>query len=167
MSRALAILAGLALFMALAPRASASPGPITIRQQDDVEMFMGFTRVFAVEVASELRDRCITLAFVDVSGRSPFRGGRAAIFSERAAFNTIVDSGGYTTLARCVRVPENGRFEFTITSDERDAHVRPLVFADEDGDGRLDLDADGVPTEPFALGGATLFVFPLRGMDDD
>lgn len=136
---------------------------IDIRPTDAVVLFTDRTRLYRVEVGAKLRDRCLTLALIDVhpSSERQFGGSRHADLTSAAVFNTVVDAPASTPYVRCVPLPASGRFEFTITSDDRNAHVRPILFADEDGDGVLDLDEHGDPAEPMGLGGATLFIVPL------
>ncbi len=142
---------------------------IDIRPTDAVVLFTGRTRLYRAEVGAKLRDRCLTLALIDVhpSGERQFGGSRQADLTSAAVFNTVVDAPANTPYVRCVTLPASGRFEFTITSDDRSAHVRPILFADDDGNGALDLDAQGDPVEVVGVGGATLFIVPLNRYDGD
>ncbi|MGI9019488.1 MAG: hypothetical protein ACR2G3_02110 [Solirubrobacterales bacterium] len=50
---------------------------------------------------------------------------------------------------------EGGQVSFTISGS--DGCAAPIVFADLNGDGALNIDANGVPTEPYGGGGETTF----------
>jgi len=54
--------------------------------------------------------------------------------------------------------PSGGRLTFTVSSVEAGLAVRPVAFLDLDGDGALDVEGDGTPLEPAAVGGATVWV---------
>lgn len=54
--------------------------------------------------------------------------------------------------------PSGGRLTFTVSSAAAGPAVRPVVFLDLDGDGTLDVEGDGTPLEPAAVGGATVWV---------
>ena len=61
--------------------------------------------------------------------------------------------------------PADGRVGFTVSSPatDEDFCVVPVVFSHADSDTRLEVGADGRPTEPFGIGGPIRFGHPASG----
>ena len=133
-------------------------------------LYSGATRKYTLKVDPALLWTCLDLAFVDASastGVGAFRGSGKAELSERAVFNTIGASPANASFVRCAPIPPNGALEITITSLYGNAFVRPILFADINGDDALDLDDAGQPLEPVGVGAPTRFVLPMNGAPPD
>jgi hypothetical protein len=130
----------------------------------------GATRKYTLRVDPALLWTCLDLAFVDASA-SPaggaLRGNGKVALSERAVFNTVGTSPANASFVRCAPLPPSGALEITITSLYGNAFVRPILFADINGDDALDLDDAGQPLEPVGVGAPTRFVLPMNGAPPD
>jgi hypothetical protein len=111
---------------------------------------------------------CVDLAFIDAASYpATAEGGLAdadangrADLSTAAVFTLVNGVSKGTSYVDCVTPPADQTVTFFVSSSIPNAHVRPVVFRDENSNNAVDVSAVHLPTEPWDLGGAVLFIPP-------
>jgi hypothetical protein len=126
---------------------------------------VGATRTYTATVSGT--PGCVDLAFIDDASYPATTGGgladadgngRAGLST--AAVLTLVNGAAKgTSFVDCVSVPFDGIVTFVVSSTTPNSNVRPVVFRDANDNNALDV-VSFVPSEPFGLGGAVLFLPP-------
>ena len=141
--------------------------PVTVTPTDNATVTVDTLRSYTATLTG--LTGCVDLAFVDANTHptdGTFRdgadNGRADLRSI-SMFATVngVTAGG--TYVNCVAIPADGKIQFTISSGNTNANVRPIVFQDTNGNNALDLTTDNRASETVGVGGATLFIPPPGG----
>jgi hypothetical protein len=126
---------------------------------------VGTTRTYTATVGGALG--CVDLAFIDdasypattAGGLADADGNGRADLSTAAVFTLVNGTAKGSSFVDCASVPSDGAMTFVVSSTTANANVRPLVFRDANDNNALDV-VSFVPSEPFGLGGAILFLPP-------
>ena len=110
---------------------------------------------------------CVDLAFIDdASYPATSDGGLAdadangrADLSGAAVFTLVNGASSGASYVDCLPLAAGQTLTLVVTSTTPNANVRPVVFQDENNNNAVDV-ASFVPSEPWGLGGAVLFLPP-------
>jgi hypothetical protein len=126
---------------------------------------VGANRTYTATVSSV--GGCVDLAFIDDAsypatvdgGLADADGNGKADLSTAAVFTLVNGAAKGTSFVDCVSVPSDGIVTFIVSSTTPNANVRPVVFRDANDNNAVDV-VSFVPSEPWGLGGAILFLPP-------
>jgi hypothetical protein len=143
-----------------------SAGSIVITPSNAGTAEIGTNRSYTASVGGTTG--CVDLALInDASYPATVEGGLAdadangkADLSTAAVFTLVNGASKGTSYVDCVTLPADQTVTFFVSSSIPNTNVRPVVFRDENGNNAVDLGAANVPSEPWDLGGAVLFVPP-------
>ena len=131
------------------------PSSVTPTSEGDAEV--GTLRQYSASVSGA--QDCVDMAFVDAPGLNfeghltPDANGRG-ILSSAARFAIVNGTATSASYIDCVPIPQSHVIDFSVTSTQENAYVRPVVFRDLNGNNAADFG------EPFGIGGPVRFVPP-------
>jgi hypothetical protein len=140
-------------------------GSIAVAPAAAANVEVGANRTYTATVSSV--GGCVDLAFIDDAsypatvdgGLADADGNGKADLSTAAVFTLVNGAAKGTSFVDCVSVPSDGIVTFIVGSTTPNANVRPVVFRDANDNNAVDV-VSFVPSEPWGLGGAILFLPP-------
>ena len=140
-------------------------GSIAVAPATAGNVEVGANRTYTATVSGA--PGCVDIAFIDdasypattAGGLADADGNGKADLSTAAVFTLVNGAAKGTSFVDCVSVPADGTVTFVVSSTTPNTNVRPVVFRDANDNNAVDV-VSFVPSEPFGLGGAILFLPP-------